>query len=152
MVAIVFLSLSDHPNRGYGIAFYSVPTRSESTYEYAFRSINKVKTITTYCCCACRALKDNAPPAFGKFSYIHISHVNFITDPDNLMNTYLCTSRSLTRALARCETTDVSNYLRENANMTPKKAQHTLLKRVIRNNAQRDYYRRCADIGRGRCV
>uniref|UniRef100_A0A1I7XQA1 PINc domain-containing protein n=1 Tax=Heterorhabditis bacteriophora TaxID=37862 RepID=A0A1I7XQA1_HETBA len=49
------------------------------------------------------------------------------------MTVHLCTPKSLTMALARRETIYVGNYLRENANMTPKQAQHTLLKRARSN-------------------
>uniref|UniRef100_A0A1I7WUS6 Ricin B-type lectin domain-containing protein n=1 Tax=Heterorhabditis bacteriophora TaxID=37862 RepID=A0A1I7WUS6_HETBA len=36
-----------------------------------------------YCCCTCRALKDSAPSAFGKVSYVHISNGNFIIALEN---------------------------------------------------------------------
>uniref|UniRef100_A0A1I7XSF8 Uncharacterized protein n=1 Tax=Heterorhabditis bacteriophora TaxID=37862 RepID=A0A1I7XSF8_HETBA len=106
--------------RGHEIASYPLPGRSELSYEYAFRSINKAKTIMTYCCCTCRALNDGVFPAFCKSLYVHILNVNFITDPENPVNAHFYTPRSLVRALALCETIDVGNYLRENANTTPK--------------------------------
>uniref|UniRef100_A0A1I7WHB7 Uncharacterized protein n=1 Tax=Heterorhabditis bacteriophora TaxID=37862 RepID=A0A1I7WHB7_HETBA len=116
---------------GRGIAFYPLPGRSKLAYDFTFRSINKAKTMT-YCRCTFRALKDGALSAFGRISYDHIFNGNFITDPENTVNAHFCMPKSSARSLVQRGTIDIGNYLRENANMTPKQAQYTLLKRVLK--------------------
>uniref|UniRef100_A0A1I7W7C2 Transp_Tc5_C domain-containing protein n=1 Tax=Heterorhabditis bacteriophora TaxID=37862 RepID=A0A1I7W7C2_HETBA len=88
MAAYVPAPVSFRPSqqRGHDIAFYPLPGQSKLAYEFAFHSINKAKTIMTYCCCTCRALKDGARSAFGKIPYVHIVNGNFITDPEILVN------------------------------------------------------------------
>uniref|UniRef100_A0A1I7XU08 Uncharacterized protein n=1 Tax=Heterorhabditis bacteriophora TaxID=37862 RepID=A0A1I7XU08_HETBA len=113
MAAYVPAPVSFRPSqqRGRDIAFYPLPCQSKLAYE---------------------ALKDGARSAFGKIPYVHIVNGNFITDPKIPVNPHFWTPRNSARALARRETIDVGNYLRQNANMTPKQAQHKLLKRMAK--------------------
>uniref|UniRef100_A0A1I7X084 MULE domain-containing protein n=1 Tax=Heterorhabditis bacteriophora TaxID=37862 RepID=A0A1I7X084_HETBA len=115
MTAYVPAPISFRPSqqRGRDIAFYPLPCQSKLAYE---------------------ALKDGARSAFGKIPYVYIVNGNFITNPEIPVNPHSWTPRNSARALAGRETIDVGNYLRQNANMTPKQAQHMLLKR----NAQSD--------------